>query len=176
VEKEKDKGINKMTDLRFPWEEEMSQKTAEKLVPSERKDWDRFFMDIAKTIGKQSPCLIKHVGAILVRDRRILAEGYNGPPAGIPHCKTCVRIDEDVKDYSKCPAIHAEINCILLCAKHGLSTQNATLYCEFFPCAYCTGALINAGIKEIVYEKPAVDNLAMPLALASGIKVRRLEG
>jgi len=166
---------DKLTDLRFPWEEEKNEKTKQKEIESERKTWDRFFMDVAKHIGKQSPCLIKHVGAILVKERRILAEGYNGPPAGIPHCKTCVRIDEDTKNYSECPVIHSEINCILLSAKYGTNISGSTLYCEFFPCQHCCGALINAGIKEIVYEKPAVDNLAMPLALSAGIKVRRLE-
>ena len=156
-------------DVRLPWEK------GEPPELPERKSWDRFFMDLAKTVGKQSTCLKKQVGAVLVKDRRILATGYNGAPSGIPHCRVCVREEENTKDYSKCPAIHAEVNCITLCARFGIPAEGSTLYVEYFPCLHCVGVLINAGIKEIVYELPAVDDLALPMALQAGIKVRRLD-
>jgi dCMP deaminase len=162
-----------MRHLKFPWEN--PPKDTSKYRKLERKDWDRFFMDLAKEIGKQSPCLAKAVGAVLTKGRWILSTGYNGLPRGIPHCKSCVRIDENLKNYSACGVVHAEINCLILCARNGVSSEGATLYVEYFPCVNCISTLINAGIKEIVYEKPAVDDLAMPLALAAGIKVRRLE-
>lgn len=157
----------------FPWEREPTREELMEYVENERVGWDSYFMNILREVSKQSPCLKKHVGAILVKDRRILASGYNGPSSGIPHCKSCIRVDEDMMNYSLCPAVHAEINCISMCSRFGISSNEAILYCEYFPCSDCCGALINSGINEIVYQKPPVDNIAMMLALRSGIKVRK---
>lgn len=163
-----------MSEIEFPWEEPPDPPEMErKYRKLERKDWDSYFMGLLKEIKKQSSCLKKAVSAILVKDGRIIASGYNGLPKGIPHCERCVRLDEDLKNYSLCQVVHAEINTIILCAKFGVSTEGATLYVEYFPCAHCTGALINAGIKEIVYEKPPVDKIAIPMAGYVGIKRRK---
>jgi dCMP deaminase len=150
------------------------------LIGSERRDWHRFFMDIAKEVGKQSNCPLKHVGAVIVDDetRRILAMGYNGVPKGIEHkClkeKKCPRLEQNSHDYSVCPAVHAEINAVIQCAYYGVSTKGKTLYCEYMPCHNCTAVLINAGIKKIIYEKPPVDTYAQPLALDAGVRLFKL--
>lgn len=166
---------NKDFEYVFPWEKEPSseKKDSYRNIKKLRKDWDSFFMGLVRYLGNQSPCLKKGVGAILIKDRRILAEGYNGSPKGIPHCKSCARADEDLKSYSVCPAVHAEVNCIAMCAQFGVSSKDSILYCEYFPCSPCCGVLINSGIKEIVYEKPPVDKNAMLLALKAGIFVRK---
>lgn len=148
------------------------------LVGSERKDWDLYFLDLAREVGRQSTCPLKHVGAILVKDRRILATGFNGPPKGIRHeCMEkgeCIyRKNLNTRDYSMCPALHAEMNAVIQCAYFGVETKDSVCYCEYFPCKMCTGVLINAGIKKIVYVKPPVDN-AQILALDAGIEIIKI--
>lgn len=165
--------LTKGLELKFPWEE---KKESKDYLPSERKDWDSYWMGLLNYIKKQSPCLKKKVASVLVKDRRLIAMGYNGPPSGIPHCESCIRMDEDLKSYDLCPAIHAEINCIAMCARFGISAEGSTLYCEYFPCKNCCGTIINAGVSEVVYDKPPVDEVAMLLSLRAGVKVRKWNG
>ncbi|MFH1786523.1 MAG: dCMP deaminase family protein [archaeon] len=117
---------------------------------------DEYFMKIARVVSERSTCLPHRslVGAVMVRDKRILATGYNGPPHGYPHCKTCLR-DDSVKgeNMELCPAVHAEQNAIIHAALHGVSTHDSTLYCTHFPCVSCLRMLINAGVKRVVYGK-----------------------
>ena len=117
---------------------------------------DAYFMRIAKVVSERSTCLPHRsiVGAVMVRDKRILATGYNGPPRGYPHCKVCLRDGSGKgENMELCPAVHAEQNAIIHAALHGVSTEDSTLYCTHFPCVTCLRMAINAGTKRIVYDE-----------------------
>lgn len=121
-----------------------------------RKDWNEFFVTVAEQIAGQSTCMRRQVGAVIVKDRRILSTGYNGAPAGIPHCETrgCLRIEQNVPSgerYELCWAAHAEQNAINNAAKHGISIDGADLYCTDFPCVMCAKSIVNSGIKAVYY-------------------------
>jgi len=140
-------------------------------IKSERVSWDTFFMKIVDDCSAQSTCLLKHVGAVLVKGRRILSAGYAGPPKGIPHCKKCIRKEKETKSYSECPSVHAEINCLIQCAMFGVSPKDSTIYVEYIPCFSCTASLINAGISKIVFREAPVDDIAIQLAINAGIEL-----
>jgi|GEM_PF-1823579 len=117
-----------------------------------------YFMEITKLVAARSTCLSRRVGALLVRDSRIVATGYNGPPSGHPHCETCKRNpkgDNSGKDLDKCPAIHAEVNVLIeglkSCGKEGLT--NTELYCTVRPCINCIKLISTTKIKRIYYIK-----------------------
>ncbi|MBI3412642.1 MAG: dCMP deaminase family protein [Candidatus Aenigmarchaeota archaeon] len=116
-------------------------------------------MRIAVEVASRATCLRRHVGAVLVKDNRILSTGYNGSPLGMPHCTEvgCLivkREDEDGSTKEHCiRTVHAEENAILHAAKHGVSTEGSTLYVTAGPpCVACAKNLINAGIKRIIYS------------------------
>jgi dCMP deaminase len=130
------------------------------------KEWDLYFLRIAKAVGENSKCLSRRIGAIIVRDKLILSSGYNGPPVGYIHCGEKIKKGETVQCPRRrlgypsgqgleiCPAVHAERNTVLAAAKNGTATDGATLYCYCgFPCKDCLIEIINAGIKEIVCIK-----------------------
>ena len=114
-----------------------------------RPDWDSYFMKIAYAVSERSTCDRAFVGAVLVRDKRILTSGFNGSPAGQDHCD---EIGHLMVDDHCVRTIHAETNAIIQAALHGVSTKGATCYVTHFPCINCTKALINAGISRIVYS------------------------
>jgi dCMP deaminase len=127
---------------------------------SERPSWDQYFMLITRQVADRSTCTRAKVGAVIVRDKNILATGYNGAPAGLPHC-----LDVGCLIYeSKTPngeieqncfrCIHAEINAIAQAAKNGASIRDADIYVTHTPCIHCFKVLINTGIKRVLYEKP----------------------
>ena len=113
-----------------------------------RIDWDQYFMMQAALLASRSTCNRLSVGAVLVRDKRVIAGGYNGSVSGDTHC-----IDERcyLRDGHCVRTIHAEMNAILQCAKFGVSADGASLYVTDFPCLQCTKSLLQAGIKEINY-------------------------
>jgi dCMP deaminase len=115
---------------------------------TDRITWDDYFMSLAKTSTTRSACLSRKVGAILVRDHRIIAIGYNGTPCGIPECQKCERL-ESGKELQDCRAIHAEENAILQCALYGSSTIGADLYSTLQPCFHCAKLIIQARIKAV---------------------------
>ncbi|MEG0970925.1 MAG: cytidine/deoxycytidylate deaminase family protein [Acidaminococcaceae bacterium] len=134
-------------------------------MAAQRPDWDNYFMEIASVVSKRSTCLRRSVGAVLVRDKQILATGYNGTPKGLAHCAQvgCLREQLQVPSGQKhelCRGIHAEQNAVIQAAVNGVSTKDATMYCTHQPCVVCTKILINAGIKRIVYANPYPDKLA----------------
>jgi len=144
----------------------------------ERPSWDEYFMEIAKIVASRSTCLRRQVGAIAVRDRRILATGYNGAPAGLAHCGEvgCLRTQRDVPSgerHELCRGLHAEQNVIIQAALHGISIRGATIYCTNQPCVLCAKMLVNAGVVEIVYAGDYPDELAASILDEAGIKVRR---
>ncbi len=144
----------------------------------ERPSLDEYFMRIASVVSKRSTCLRRKVGAVLVKDKRIIATGYNGAPRDHPHCLDigCLRDERNIKSgthHEICRAVHAEMNTIIQAAIHGTSTEGTTLYCTHFPCILCTKALINAGIKEIVFGESYPDKDSMGYLQKAGVKVRK---
>lgn len=132
---------------------------------SERPSWDDYFMKIALDVATRSTCLRRNVGAIIVKDKRILATGYNGPPAGISHCTpaTCLRTKLNVPSgerHELCRGLHAEQNAIIQAASHGVMISGASIYVTHAPCSICTKMLINSGIKTIIAQEAYSDQLA----------------
>jgi len=146
----------------------------------QRPSWDRYFIEIAKLVAPRSTCLRRQVGAVIVKDRHILATGYNGTPKGITHCEVvgCLRKKLKVPSGERheiCRGLHAEQNSLLQAALYGISLKDSILYCTNQPCAICAKMLINAGIKEIVILKGYPDPMARELLNEAQIKVRRVE-
>lgn len=122
----------------------------------EKVAWRNYFMQIAELVATRSTCLRRSVGAVLVKDKRILATGYNGVPSKITHCQDtgCLREKMNIPSgerYEICRGLHAEQNVIIQAAIHGVSTLGATVYCTHFPCLTCIKMLINAGIRKVYY-------------------------
>lgn len=142
-----------------------------------RPSWDEYFMGITDLVSRRSTCLRRSVGALLVKDKRILATGYNGPPAGLPHCD---ELGGCLRDRLKVPsgerheisrAIHAEQNAIIQAATSGVNIQGATLYSTHHPCILCTKMVINAGIKRIVVRDGYPDALSGQMLKEARLKV-----
>jgi len=147
---------------------------------AERPSWDRYFMDIAAMVATRSTCMRRSVGAIAVNNRRILATGYNGTPKGLRHCTEvgCIRQELGIPSgqrHELCRGLHAEQNCIIQAAVHGVQLDGSTIYCTFQPCAVCAKMLINAGISEVVFEGGYPDEMAVSMLNEAGVKLRRLE-
>ena len=146
---------------------------------SERPSWDEYFMGIARLVAGRSTCLRRKVGAILVLDRRILATGYNGAPAGLPHCDEtgCIRERLNVppgERHELCRGIHAEQNAIIQSANYGTGIDGATIYTTHHPCSVCTKMIINAGISRVVTADSYPDELAVDMLRQAGIQVTTL--
>ncbi|HOJ51583.1 MAG TPA: cytidine/deoxycytidylate deaminase family protein [Syntrophales bacterium] len=144
-----------------------------------RPDWDTYFMDIADLVATRSTCLRRAVGAVLVRDKRILATGYNGAPSGLKHCLElgCLRKEKNVPSgerHELCRGLHAEQNAIIQAALHGVSTKDATMYCTNHPCSICAKMIVNAGIISVVVKESYADKLAEDILREAGVEVRTL--
>ena len=144
-----------------------------------RPTWEEYFMEITRMVAKRATCLRRQVGAVLVMDKRLLATGYNGAPSGLAHCLEvgCFREEKQIHSgerHELCRGLHAEQNVIIQAAFHGIRIQGSTLYCTNLPCAICTKMLINAGIKEIIYEGGYGDTLSREMLLEAGIPARQL--
>ncbi len=142
----------------------------------ERPTWDEYFSRITLEVSKRSTCLRRHVGAILVRDKRILSTGYNGAPKGITHCgeRGCLREALGIPSgerHELCRGLHAEMNAIIQAACHGINIQGSTLYSTTFPCSLCAKMLINSGTCRIVVQSDYADVLAKDLLAEAGIDV-----
>jgi dCMP deaminase len=143
-----------------------------------RPGWDEYFMDIVDLVAKRSTCLRRTVGAVLVRDKRILATGYNGAPSGLRHCLEmgCLRDKLQIPSgerHELCRGLHAEQNAIIQAALHGVSVKGATLYCTNQPCIICAKMAINAGIAMIVVKDGYADKMAEEMLAEARIKVVR---
>jgi len=143
-----------------------------------RPSWDDYFMQITHMVAGRATCLRRKVGAILVKDRRILSTGYNGPPAGLPHCDElggCIRHKLGIPSGERqelSRAVHAEQNAIIQAAVHGFSIKGATLYSTNQPCSACTKMLINSGIREFVVSNGYPDELAREMMEQAGVVLR----
>ena len=143
-----------------------------------RSSLDQYFMSIADAVATRSTCLRHHVGAVIVRDKHIVATGFNGAPRGLPHCLNvgCIRDQENIPSGTRterCMAVHSEINAIIQAALHGVSTDGATLYCTHQPCSSCAKAIINAGIRRVVYGEEYPDVTGLELFESAGVLTRR---
>jgi len=141
-----------------------------------RPTWDEYFMGIADLVSRRSTCLRRRVGAVLVKDKRILATGYNGAPSKIPHCSVTGCIREKLKipsgeRHELCRGLHAEQNAFLQAALHGTSLKDSALYSTTQPCIICAKMIINAGIKEIVIKGDYPDKMAKDFLKQAGIKI-----
>jgi dCMP deaminase len=135
---------------------------------------------VAELVSRRATCLRRRVGAVLVKDKKILATGYNGAPAGLEHCLDTGCIREKLKipsgqRHELCRGLHAEQNVILQAALYGVSTRGSNLYITNQPCVICAKMLINAGIKEIVIFAGYPDELAKKFLKEAKIKIRRLK-
>ncbi len=144
-----------------------------------RPTWDSYFLEITQVVASRSTCLRRQVGALIIRDKRILATGYNGAPSGLAHCREtgCLREARGIPSgerHELCRALHAEQNAMLQAAMYGVPIQGATLYCTTHPCVMCVKMLINAGMKEVVVLDAYPDRLAAELLAEAGILVRSL--
>lgn len=143
---------------------------------TERPSWDEYFMSIARLVAGRATCLRRKVGAVIVKDRRILATGYNGAPAGLPHCSEtgCVRERMNIPSgerHELCRGIHAEQNGIIQSANYGTGIAGATIYTTHHPCSVCAKMIINAGIVRVVSDDGYPDDLAADMLGESGIEV-----
>jgi dCMP deaminase len=140
----------------------------------DRPSWDAYFCGITRAVATRATCSRKAVGAVLVKNKLILATGYNGAPAGLRHCDHSR--DGDLLNGHCARSTHAEQNAIVQAARHGISIEGATLYCNNNPCLTCTKLLINAGVVRIVYEEEYPDPLAFELLSESGVTIERFGG
>lgn len=146
----------------------------------ERPSIDEYFAGFADLASSRSTCIRRQVGAVLVRDKHILATGYNGAPAGIEHCtpETCLRLKLRVNPgerHELCRGVHAEQNAIIQCALHGVSSRGGTLYVTHSPCSICAKMLINAGIERVVVKHRYPDDEGLQMLQAGGIRVDFLD-
>lgn len=145
-----------------------------------RPTWDEYFMEIARLVASRSTCLRRQVGAVMVKDKNILATGYNGTPSGIRHCSEvgCLRQQMKVPSgerHELCRGLHAEQNAIIQAAKHGVNIDGAVLYCTHSPCIICSKMLINSGVKRIVCSDGYPDPLAKAMLDEAGLIVETME-
>lgn len=144
-----------------------------------RPSWDEYFLEMSKLVAKRSTCLRRSVGAVLVKDKRILATGYNGAPRGLKHCidMGCMRKKLNIPSgerHELCRALHAEQNALIQASLYGISAAGSTLYATNQPCVICAKMLINAGIKEIVIVDGYPDKLAANFLRQAKIKIRKI--
>ena len=143
---------------------------------SNRPTWDEYFMEMAELARQRSTCLRRRVGAVIVKDNRVIATGYNGVPKGIRHCEEtgCLRQQLNVpsgKMHELCRGLHAEQNAIIQAACMGSSIEGGTLYCTTQPCVICTKMIINADIKRVVIKESYPDELAQQMAKEAGLVI-----
>ena len=150
------------------------------MVESPRPSWDEYFMKLAYEVATRTTCIRRAVGAVIVKDKRILATGYNGVPTGIAHCGEvgCLRQDLGVPSGQRheiCRGLHAEQNAIIQAARYGINISDSSIYITTQPCVVCAKMIINSGIQEIVYQNPYDDELAMSMLKEAGMKMRIFE-
>ena len=142
-----------------------------------RPNWDEYFMEVAKLTATRSTCLRRQVGAVIVKDRHIIATGYNGAPRGLSHCDErggCLRQELGVPSgqrHELCRALHAEQNAIIQAATLGQSIEGGTIYITHQPCAICSKMIINSGINRIVVNEGYPDDLALEFLDEAGLRV-----
>ena len=145
-----------------------------------RPKWDEYFMKVAYLVSERSSCLRRQVGAVLVKDRHVLATGYNGAPAGITHCDIagCLRQKLNVPSGERheiCRGLHAEQNVFLQAARHGISAKDSILYITHTPCSICAKMIVNVGIKEVIVAGDYPDKMAASFLKEAKVKLRKIK-
>ncbi len=146
-----------------------------------RPSWDEYFMQMAELTAKRSTCLRRQVGAIIVKDKHIVATGYNGAPKGLPHCDElggCYREKLGIPSgerHELCRALHAEQNAIIQAATLGQSIEGATIYVTHQPCIICAKMIINAGISRIVVRSGYPDKMSEEMVKEANLKIEMLK-
>ena len=149
---------------------------------NERPSWDQYFLTITRQVAERSTCQRAKVGAVIVRDKNILATGYNGSPAGLPHCTEVGCLIYESKTPSgeieeNCyRTIHAEMNAIAKAAKNGVGMRDAAIYVTHTPCIHCMKVMINTGIKKIFYEKEYKIHTVRDLIASTDVTLSKVEG
>ena len=142
----------------------------------QRPDWQTYFMDLAQLVSSRSTCIRRQVGALIVKENRILSTGYNGTPTGIRHCidRGCLRDELKIPSgqrHELCRGLHAEQNAIIQAAYHGVSIESGEIYCTNQPCIICAKMIINAGLKKIIIGDSYPDELAAEMLEEACLKV-----
>jgi dCMP deaminase len=145
--------------------------------------WDHRFMEMAHLVSNWTSCINegRSIGAVIVKDKRVMTTGYNGAAAGTMTCKErgfCLRRKLNIPSGTRaevCYAIHAEQNAVIQAAKLGLAIDSATLYCTHQPCSVCAKILVNAGIRRIVYKHGYPDDFALEVLNEAGVILERFE-
>src|SRR3989338_8065638 len=150
-----------------------------KLPVTSRPSWDEYFLEVARLVSKRSTFLRREIGAVAVKDKRILATGYNGSPSGLAHCLDigCLREKLGIPSGQRqelCRALHAEQNVIIQACIHKVDLKNATIYVTNQPCVICSKMLISIGIKEIVFSEGYPDELAVQMLKEAKVKMRKI--
>lgn len=148
-------------------------KTGKDIVRRERMSWQEYYANQSLLLASRSTCTRLSVGALIVRDNRVIASGYNGSVSGETHC-----IDEGclIQEGHCVRTIHAEVNAVLQCAKYGIATQGSEVYVTHFPCLNCTKTLIQAGIKRINYIEDYRNNpYALELLAKSQVELHKVD-
>lgn len=145
-------------------------------MKEKRPSWDDYFMEITHLITSRSTCLRRKVGALLVKDKRILSTGYNGAPRHLPHCEEigCLRDKLKIRSGERqeiCRGLHAEQNAIIQAAMHGTGVKESVLYCTHQPCLTCAKMIINVGIRKIVFQGNYPDSLALEMLKQAKVKL-----
>ncbi len=166
------------------------KKVTKKTTKYQRPSWDEYFMKIAEVVSTRSNCIRPAKGAIIVREKKIISTGYNGTPAGVKNCidggcARCMSVHKgkmasgtynyDLNSKSECTCCHGEENAIVHAARHGISTNGATLYTSFSPCTWCSKMIINAGIVRIVAKEDYPTGLATDLLKQAKVKLDRIK-
>ena len=145
--------------------------------------WDKRFMELTEQVATWSSCFKedRQVGAVIVRNKRILSTGYNGAPEGVKSCKEkgeCIRLTNGIQSgthLEMCYSVHAEQNAIVSAARLGVSLEGATLYCTHQPCVICAKLIVNAGIKRVVYKEGYPDQFAVEVLNEANVELDRYE-
>ncbi len=145
-----------------------------------RPDNDTYFMRMADLVATRSTCLRRQVGAVIMKEKRVLTTGYNGAPKGLKHCAEvgCIRTQNNIESGTRhelCRGVHAEQNAVIQAAYFGASIKDASIYTTNFPCVMCAKILVNAGIIEVIYKDDYVDPLSKDIMNESKVVVRRYE-
>lgn len=151
------------------------------MAKTARPDWDSYFVRMAHLAATRSTCLRRHVGAVIVKDRMVLSTGYNDTPRGITNCGDggCARCAGDAPSgtsHDTCLCLHAEMNCVVQAAYHGVAIAGGTIYVTYQPCLICAKLLLNVGIKRIVFEGHYPDPLALEMLTKADVELVRYAG
>jgi len=149
------------------------------LKKSRRPEWDEYFLKMAYLVAERSTCLRHHVGAVIVRDKRILTTGYNGAARGVKDCLElgCLRDEKNIPSGQRheiCRAIHAEQNAIIQAGLHGINIGDSIIYCTHSPCILCAKMLVNARVKKFVTAGEYADKSFTGLFKEAGIEYKKI--